>query len=85
MVERMMRGIPPGFERFTDEYRRNEGSSRFDPRKMKRALDSAFIARTGSRSKLDSLIQVMEKKEQQQRLLQQQQQKGVGDKRKWNE
>jgi len=65
VVERMMKGgVPPGFEFLMGDTRGNEGRPQMNPGKLKRALDSAFLAKKGGRSKLDSLMREMDKREQ---------------------
>jgi len=65
VVERMMRGgTPPGFESFMGGFRGSEGKPQMNAGRFRRALDSAFMAQKGGRSKLDSLMRQMEKREQ---------------------
>lgn len=65
LVGRMMRGgVPPGFESFMEGYRGNEGRPQMNAEKLKHALDSAFLAKKGGRSKLDSLMREMDRREQ---------------------
>ena len=65
VVERMMKGgVPPGFEFLMGNTRGNEGRPQMNAGKLKRALDSAFLAKKGGRSKLDSLMREMDKREQ---------------------
>jgi hypothetical protein len=64
VVERMMKGgVPPGFEFLMRDIRGNEGRPQMNAGKLKRALDSAFLAKKGGRSKLDSLMREMDKRE----------------------
>jgi hypothetical protein len=65
VVERMMKGgVPPGLEFLMGDIRGNEGRPQMNAGKLKRALDSAFLAKKGGRSKLDSLMREMDKREQ---------------------
>jgi hypothetical protein len=65
VVERMMRGgVPPGFESMMGDIRGNEGRPQLNAGKIRRALDSAFLAKKGGRSKLDSLMREMDRREQ---------------------
>ncbi len=65
VVERMTKGgVPPGFEFLMGDIRGNEGRPQMNAGKLKRALDSAFLAKKGGRSKLDSLMREMDKREQ---------------------
>jgi hypothetical protein len=65
LVQRMMKGgVPPGFESMMGDIRGNGGRPQMNAGKIKRALDSAFLAKKGGRSKLDSLMREMDKREQ---------------------
>ena len=65
VVERMMKGgVPPGFEFLMGDIRGNEGRPQLNAGMLRRALDSAFLAKNGGRSKLDSLMREMDKREQ---------------------
>jgi hypothetical protein len=65
MVERMMRdGIPPGFESLMGDIQGNDGRQQMNAGKLRRALDSTFLAKKGGRSKLDSLMREMDRREQ---------------------
>jgi hypothetical protein len=65
VMERMMKGgVPPGFEFLMGDIRGNQGKPQMNAGKFRRALDSAFLARKGGRSKLDSLMREMDKREQ---------------------
>jgi hypothetical protein len=64
VVDRMMKGgIPPGFESLMGDIRGNEGRQQLNASKLKRVLDSAFLAKKGGRSKLDSLMREMDRRE----------------------
>lgn len=65
VVERMMRGgIPPGLESLMEGVPEREGGQQIDASKLRRALDSTFLAKKGGRSKLDSLMREMDRREQ---------------------
>ncbi len=65
MVERMLRGgVPPGFEFLMGDIPGHDGRPQMNAGKLKRALDSVFLAKKGGRSKLDSLMREMDKREQ---------------------
>jgi hypothetical protein len=65
VVERMMKGgPPPGFEFLMGNARGKAGRPQVDAGKLRRALDSTFLAKKGGRSKLDSLMREMDKLEQ---------------------
>jgi hypothetical protein len=59
----MRGGVPPGFEYLMGDIRGNEGRPQLNAGKLKRALDSAFLAKKGGRSKLDSLMREMDRRE----------------------
>ena len=60
----MKGGVPPGFEFLMGDLHGNEGRPQMNAGRLKRALDSAFLAKKGGRSKLDSLMREMDKREQ---------------------
>lgn len=65
VVEHMMKGgVPPGFEFLMGDLHGNEGRPQMNAGRLKRALDSAFLAKKGGRSKLDSLMREMDMREQ---------------------
>jgi hypothetical protein len=64
IVERMMKmGVPSGFESMVERKEGTAGTRRIDASKLKRALDSAFLAKKDGRSKLDSLMREMDRRE----------------------
>jgi hypothetical protein len=66
VVERMMRGgVPPGFEFLMRGIGSDDGMPQMNAGKLRRALDTAVLAKKGGRSKLDSLMREMDKRERQ--------------------
>lgn len=64
MVDRMMKGgIPPGFESMMGGMPGKGNKAQMNANRLKHVIDSAFLAKKGGKSKLDSLMHEMEKRE----------------------